>query len=494
MPQWSRRRPRPVRSGTCGVAEPAVDPDAVVVAYVHDHEVAYSWHHSMVELIGNDLVNHARVLRGGYIAMRCATDGLVDARNKTAKLFLAERQAEWLFWVDTDMGFPADTLERLIAAADPVERPIVGALAFTQREDEPDGMGGHRCRATPTIFDWLKLDNGQEGFAVRFDYPVDMVVRCAGTGSACVLIHRTVFAAVEAKYGEHWYDKIPNVTMGQVVSEDLSFCMRAGTLGIPVHVHTGVKTTHAKRLWLSEDDYFAQVALARQFAAAFAPPANEATAVVVPVMRRPQNAAPFMESLRASGAGDLATVYAVADAADFPTVDAWRDAGAHVLTFDAADPGTFAEKANIGYRDTSEPWLFLTGDDVRFKPGWLDHAQHAARDGFDVIGTNDLHNPRVKAGQHATHLLIRRAYVDEHGASWDGPKVLAHEGYGHWYVDDEIVAAAKQRGAWTFARHAEVEHLHPLFGLAPDDEVYRLGQSRVDADRALYQQRSAEHA
>jgi hypothetical protein len=350
----------------------ATEPDAVVVAYVHDHEVTYSWHHSMIEMVGHDLVNHARVLRGGYISMRCSTDGLVDARNKTARLFLDEKQADWLFWVDTDMGFAADTLERLMAAADPVERPIVGALAFTQREEEPDGMGGHRCRATPTVFDWLKLDDGsgQEGFAVRFDYPVDTVTQCSGTGSACILIHRSVFEKIEAKYGPHWYDKIPNQTMGQIVSEDLSFCMRAGAVGAPVYVHTGVRTTHKKTLWLSEDDYFGQVALAQ-----LKPepeqeviPATERTAVIVPVLNRPQNAAPFMESLRASGA-DLADVYAICDPRDQETVDAWADAGANILWSDAEPlslPGTFAEKVNIGYRHTEQPWLFLVGDDVKF--------------------------------------------------------------------------------------------------------------------------------
>jgi hypothetical protein len=44
----------------------------------------------------------------------------------------------------------------------------------------------------------------------------------------------------------------------KMMGEDLSFCMRAGSLGIPVHVHTGVKTTHLKQLWLSEADYLDQ--------------------------------------------------------------------------------------------------------------------------------------------------------------------------------------------------------------------------------------------
>jgi hypothetical protein len=471
------------------VADPEGRDGAVAVAYVYNgHQVAYSWHHSMVEMIGYDLCHEGRIIRGGYVAMKCGTDGLADARNKAVKLFLKEDLADWLFWVDTDMGFAADTVDRLLAAADPVERPVVGGLAFTQKEEESDLMGGWRCRAAPTVFDWTVLDDGQMGFSVRWNYPPGQLTRCAGTGSACVLIHRSVFERVQEKFGT-WYDRVPNTTTGQLLSEDLALCLRAGALDIPVHVHTGVRTTHQKTLWLAEDDYYGQVALSQ-----LAPPvpaATEATAVIVPTLRRPQNAAPFMESLRASGA-DLAAVYAVADPG--PDADAWKEAGATVLHWHGPPPGTFAERVNLGYQVTDEPWLLLAGDDVRFHPGWLDHAQHAARDGADVVGTNDLHNPRVTAGEHSPHPMIRRAYADEQGASWDGPGVVCHEGYRHWFVDDEIVTAAKQRGAWVMAFHSKVEHLHPMWGLAADDETYAIGREHMESGRELFEKRLAEHS
>lgn len=463
--------------------------DAVTVAYVNHNEVAYSWHHSMVELIGYDLAGKGRVLQGGYIAYRYGTDGLVDARNNAVEQFLTERDADWLFWIDTDMGFTADTVDRLIEAADPVLRPIVGGLCFTQRETAEDGLGGWRTKAAPTVFDWVH-EGDQQGFAVRWDYPKDTVTQCAGTGSACILIHRSVFERMFEKYGRAWYDKAFNTSMKQETSEDLSFCMRALALGIPVHVHTGVKTSHQKTVWLSENEYQAQRAPT---------PATAATAVVVPVLNRPQNAAPFMESLRASTG--MATVYAVAARDDVDTIAAWREAGAQVMLGDdewvgAADQQaatTFAEKVNLGYRQTSEPWLFLVGDDVRFHPGWLDHAQAAAGERFHVVGTNDLANPRVVAGQHATHLLVRRSYVDSMGASWDGPKVVAHEGYRHWYVDDEIVTAAKQRGVWAMALASEVEHMHPGFGKGANDDVYELGQSFAERDKATFVTRCEEN-
>lgn len=251
--------------------------DAVVLAYVHSNNVTYSWHHSMIELVGWDLANHGRILRGGYIAMRYGTDGLTEARNKAVRTFLCEHRADWLFWLDTDMGFRPDTLDQLMAAADPVERPVVGSLCFSLREMTVDGLGGWVTNAVPTIYDWAKVPSYDEsvvdgrvvrhlvgeqmGFAVRWDYPRDAVTQVAGTGSACVLIHRSAFEKVEAKYGPVWYSKVPNTTTGQVISEDLSFCMRANTVGVPVYVHTGVRTTHMKTVWVDEGMYWRERAV-----------------------------------------------------------------------------------------------------------------------------------------------------------------------------------------------------------------------------------------
>lgn len=456
---------------------------SVTVAYVHANEVAHSWHLSLLDLVGWDLSHHQRVMRGGWMGMRCGTDGLPQARNQAVAKFLSEKDADWLFWIDTDMGFERDTVDQLLAVADPIQRPIVGGLCFAQRERQLDGYGGYRCMSAPTIYDWVSVDD-KTGFMGRAHYPINSVVRCAGTGSACILIHRSVFERIQEANGPVWYDRVVNKDMGQLVSEDLSFCMRAGALNIPVHVNTGVRTTHLKQFWLAEEDFWQS----RQV-----PPATEPTAVIVPVMRRPQNAAPFMESLRASTG--LATVYAVVQEGDDDTSAAWVQAGAVVIGVDE-DVTTFAQKVNAGYEmtPTSEPWLFLVGDDVRFHAGWLDHAQAVAGDQFDVVGTNDLVNPRVTSGEHATHMLIRRSYIDEHGASWDGPKVVCHEGYRHWFVDNEIVAAAQQRQVWAMALGSRVEHLHPLFGGADTDEVYELGRSHEKQDYALWRQRLATHA
>lgn len=238
---------------------------AVALAWVHPHTVSYSWHESVQRLRTWDLYSHGRLWDGGYVAIRGGTDGLAWARNTAVAAFLADHTPDWLLWVDTDAGFQPDTLDRLMEVADPIDRPVVGALAFANRLEVFDGMGGHRPVAWPTIMDW---SDASESWIVRYDYPRDEVTRTHGTGSHCILIHRSVFERMRDAYqGQQpgwmgWYSRIVRPRSGELVSEDLSFCARLMQLGIPLHVHTGVKTTHHRNeAWLNEDDYWRARAL-----------------------------------------------------------------------------------------------------------------------------------------------------------------------------------------------------------------------------------------
>lgn len=455
----------------------------VCFAYVHPAEVAHSFHRGFAMLLAYDMQHDGCIARGGFNAVRYGSGGIAAARNKAAAAFLDHPQfaeCEWLFWLDTDMGFTPTVLNDLLTVADPETRPIVGGLCFAQEEEIDDGMSGFVTRAQPTIYVPKAKPDGTPGFARARHFPVNELIAVGATGSACILIHRSVFTKIRDKYGDAWYDEFHD-SAGAPISEDLSFCVRARTVGADIFVHSGIRTSHLKKQWVQERDFWEQRTPR---------PATERVAVLIPALSRPDNVRPLVESLVASTG--LATPYFVCDRTDIPELAAVLAAGAREIVYDGDKPGTFAEKVNAGYRATSEPWIFLAGDDVRFRPGWLDHALEVANlYGRKVIGTNDLGNPRVMRGEHATHMLIARSYIDEQGASWDGPGVVCHEGYRHWFVDDEIVNAAKQRGVWGMALGSIVEHLHSLFGKAADDDVYRLGQSHAKQDAATYRRRLA---
>lgn len=222
------------------------------IAYVHGLEVAHSWHASLMALVAWDVNHHQRVIGGGWLATKYGTGGIIQARNDTVDGFLSQTSSDWLFWVDTDMGFSPDSVDRLLDVADPAERPVVGGLCYMMREVGPDGMGGMQVQPQPTIFQWKQVGDAT-GFDVMKDYPRDEVVKVAGTGSAFILIHRSVLEKIATEYGKSWYSpvKVGDVT----ISEDLSFCMRCAAVDAPIFVHTGVKTSHLKSLWLDERMY-----------------------------------------------------------------------------------------------------------------------------------------------------------------------------------------------------------------------------------------------
>jgi hypothetical protein len=222
----------------------------VSMAYVHGTEVTYSWHACVMALISYDVAANQHVIGAQWLSTKYGTGGIVQARNDTVQSFL-NTDSDWLFWIDTDMGFAPDTVDRLLQAADPDERPIVGGLCFMNKELGPDGMGGMLTQPVPTIFDWWK-DNVGGGFEARWDYERNALLQVAGTGSACLLIHRSVFERIEAQYGKCWYSPVQSTLDGSWLSEDLSLCMRAAACEIPVHVDTRVKTSHYKWVWLDE--------------------------------------------------------------------------------------------------------------------------------------------------------------------------------------------------------------------------------------------------
>ena len=215
-------------------------------------------------------------------------------------------------------------------------------------------------------------------------------------------------------------------------------------------------------------------------------PSDETIAVIVPVLNRPAAAEPFMRSWSASHPAGT-RVYAVTDQEDTATRQAWYDAGAVVLTSDRGS--TFAAKVNYGYEATSEPWLLLLGDDVRFHQGWVTAALAASELG-PVVSTND--GARDDLDRLAVHPMMSRRYITERGASFDGPGLIAHEGYLHWYVDREWSFLAVERGALVYAPDCLIEHMHPIFGKGRMDDTYQLGQAAAEHDRRTYTLRESQ--
>lgn len=213
-------------------------------------------------------------------------------------------------------------------------------------------------------------------------------------------------------------------------------------------------------------------------------------AVIVPVLARPQNAQPLVDSFKASGVD--ADLYFVASSSDTDEVNACWDTDAVTITLDRPPgPADYSAKIQAGYEATEEPLVLLAADDLIFHPGWLEAVEKIA-DEYDcgVIGTNDMANPLVKRGLHSTHPVVRRCYIDRYGGVVGEPGTVYHAGYDHQWCDVELVETAKARGCYAHAHDAIVEHRHPLYDRkVASDATYKKGQAKGSEDRRLYESR-----
>jgi GT2 family glycosyltransferase len=464
---------------------PTVDRGSVRIVTLYDDEHGFSPNYvqSLLAMIGHDLVGQQRIARGGWSLKHAKSYDIAAARNEATAEFL-ESDVEWMLFVDSDMGWEADALERLFDSADANLRPIVGGLCFGYSPVET-GAGeanGPFRYPFPTLY-WFNETETDIGFQVMWNYRAGALNPVKATGAAFLLIHRGALETMRATHGDTWWSRIKHPKAQSMWGEDTSFCARVGLCDIPVFVDTRIRTSHLKPIYVSEVAFASQIQ---------APSADEEVDVIVPVLGRPHHAAPFMRSLRATTG--LAHVTAVATEDDTEAIAAWQAAGAEVLITDP-ERTTFAQKVNDAYDATDRPWLLLVGSDVLFRPAWWDHALSVAQvHGASVVATNDVLNDDVRNGRLATHPVMRRSYIDECGASWDGPGLIAHEGYTHWYVDAEWSTVALSRGVMVTALGAVVEHLHPISGKAPMDAVYELGQKHRKSDAALFESRCKRYA
>lgn len=176
-----------------------------------------------------------------------------------------------------------------------------------------------------------------------------------------------------------------------------------------------------------------------------------AIAILIPVLGRPARVQPLIQSIAASSRFISCFPIFLVSRIDLPE----REAISAARLFDEDgnenlfpllcdwEPGTgdYARKINRGieWALLGDFEFFLLGaDDLVFHPGWAERAlacyleTHAC-----VIGTNDIGNETVKRGDHSTHPLVHRDYVECGTIDEPDSGKLLHEGYNHNWVDAE---------------------------------------------------------
>lgn len=148
-----------------------------------------------------------------------------------------------LFFVDSDMGIPSSSAQKLLDA----DQPIISGVAvqkFTnlwvakQWGDLWDGLHAVQVDLCP------RVPLTEPHWVLKEEYK-DKVVRIGATGAACLMIKREVFE--KTPYPWFYNEFNPTATKQDVMSymsEDISFCYKADKHGFGTYLHTGVLCDH----------------------------------------------------------------------------------------------------------------------------------------------------------------------------------------------------------------------------------------------------------
>lgn len=155
-----------------------------------------------------------------------------DARNKMA-LQAIQYGADRILWIDSDMTFEPDLMERLSKRIDE-GCDIVSGLCF--RRAVP---------FTPVIVKGYD----ENGKAIDYlDYPENKLIEVEAVGMACTMMKTSILTDIALETGG-WYT--PIVGYG----EDYSFCQRAKSVGKKIFVDTSIKVGHIGHLVIDETVY-----------------------------------------------------------------------------------------------------------------------------------------------------------------------------------------------------------------------------------------------
>lgn len=153
----------------------------------------------------------------------CSRGTPIDmARNEIVKSAQAHG-VEWIFFLDTDVVCPPDTITRLLS----YNLPIVSGTYWTRAPP-----------LEPTV--WREVPGGKQ----CIPFQPGQMVEADFIGSGCLLVHMSVFDHIEKPYFEWTLSfKDPNDFM-KGTSEDFDFCKKVRARGYKIMVDTSIICRH----------------------------------------------------------------------------------------------------------------------------------------------------------------------------------------------------------------------------------------------------------
>lgn len=167
---------------------------------------------------------------------------IYDARNNLAMQAI-DGGFDRVLWLDSDMQFGGDLMERLAKHLDDGKDLVAGLYV---KRTIPTG---------PVIYsrvDYEQTDTAMKPIVEPYnDYPRDSVFEVQGCGFGAVLMKTEIIKRVTDKFGLPFS---PFLGLG----EDLSFCYRLQRLGIKMYCDSSIKVDHIGQVAFNEAMYLNQ--------------------------------------------------------------------------------------------------------------------------------------------------------------------------------------------------------------------------------------------
>lgn len=149
---------------------------------------------------------------------------IYTSRNNLATRAI-QSEADYVFWMDSDMVFAPDTLVRMVDVLQKNKLDILTGIYF--RRVQP---------FSPVLFDMLEIRDQRASWTSFQEIP-DGIFEVGGCGFGCVLMDTGVFIDVQSKF-KQMFAPIGNV------GEDLSFCWRARECGYKIYCDPSIVCGH----------------------------------------------------------------------------------------------------------------------------------------------------------------------------------------------------------------------------------------------------------
>lgn len=148
-----------------------------------------------------------------------------NARNNLARQAIKE-EADWVLWLDSDMVFAPDTLQRMLKVCTENDIDFLTALCFRRKPPY-----------TPCLFDRLEKVEKGASYTALLSVPEGRF-KVGGCGFAGVLMSLDVLISVGARFNGRLFDPIDGF------GEDVSFCWRARQCGYDIWCDSDIEFGH----------------------------------------------------------------------------------------------------------------------------------------------------------------------------------------------------------------------------------------------------------